>query len=87
MTVRWITPILATATWEEGRSARPDALVDVRSLRDGSGNSPVILRQKIGEIETHLRAGRRTLICCDHGKSRSNAIAAAALARRGILHP
>lgn len=81
MTVQWITPILGTAAWEGNQMAGADAVVDVRSLRDGSGNSPALLTEKISEIETHLRAGRRTVVCCDHGMSRSNALAAAALAQ------
>ena len=81
MAVRWITAALGTAAWGDDETAAAEAIVDVRSLRDGSGNSPVLLAEKIAEIETHLRAGRRTVVCCDHGMSRSNALAAAALTR------
>ncbi len=83
MTVRWITPTLGTAGWGEQEGAGADAVVDARVLRDASGNSRTLLAEKIAEIEASVRAGRRTLVCCDHGMSRSNALAAAALARIG----
>ena len=81
MTVRWITATLGTAAWGDSAAVDAEAVVDVRSLRDASGNSPALLAEKVAEIEAHLRAGRRTVVCCDHGISRSNALAAAALAQ------
>jgi nucleoside-diphosphate-sugar epimerase len=81
MTLRWITATLGTSAWDEVGAAGADAVVDVRSLRDAGGNSAALLAKKIAEIGAHLRAGRRTVVCCDHGMSRSNALAAAALAQ------
>lgn len=83
--IRWITEFLGTAPWEMSPQAGTDGIVDVRLLRDGAGNSPELVRRKVAEAAGHLSAGRRVVLCCDHGISRSNAMAAAVLAgHKGI---
>src|ERR1700704_3917199 len=60
--------------------AVPDLqLVDVRILVDGPGNSPSLVRAKIDEAVAHLQAGRRVVVGCEYGISRSNAVAAGIL--------
>jgi UDP-glucuronate decarboxylase len=60
--------------------ALPDLqLVDVRELVDGPGNSAGLVRAKIDEGVAHLRAGRRVVVGCEYGISRSNAVAAGIL--------
>jgi len=81
MTVRWITPKLGTSPWETSVYEIADAVVDVRGLVDRRGNSISEIARLIAETENHLRAGQIVVVCCDHGVSRSNAIAAAAIAR------
>lgn len=78
--IRWITDYLGTSPWDEQLLAGPEGIVDVRLLRDGAGNSPDLIRQKIAEAGEQLRSGKRIVICCDYGMSRSNVVAAAVLA-------
>jgi nucleoside-diphosphate-sugar epimerase len=80
MTVRWITERIGTSPWQEQLASGSIGIVDVRLLRDGVGNSPNLIREKIAEALNYMKRGDRVVICCDHGISRSNAIAAAALA-------
>lgn len=80
MTVRWITEQLGTSPWQEQLASGPVGIVDVRLLRDAAGNSPMLIREKIAEALNYLERGDSVVICCDHGISRSNAIAAAVLA-------
>lgn len=81
MTIRWITESLGTAPWSPELAYEHINLVDVRSLRDAAGNSPLLIKEKIFEISNLLNQGRQVVICCDYGISRSNAIAAAALSQ------
>src|SRR5690606_27798827 len=55
-------------------------IVDVRDFVDRAGNSPDSIRPKIMAGVQALREGQKTIICCDHGISRSNAFAAGILA-------
>lgn len=78
--IRWITEQLGTSAWHKELALENARTVDVRLLRDGRGNSLDLIRQKIEEALAFLRDGKRVVICCDHGVSRSNAIAAAVIA-------
>jgi nucleoside-diphosphate-sugar epimerase len=80
MTVRWISERLGTSPWQEQLVSDSFSIVDVRLLRDAAGNSPMLIRGKIAEALKYLKRGDLVVICCDHGISRSNAIAAAVLA-------
>src|SRR5262249_56720284 len=70
--IRWITEGLGTASWEELDGAEGVAVVDVRALVDREGNPAALVRAKIEEGAEHLSRGRRVVVCCDYGISRSN---------------
>lgn len=80
MTTRWITPLLGTAPALVVRQEAGMNIIDVRDLVDKAGNRADAVRQKITEGCESLREGKRTVVCCDYGISRSNAIAAGILA-------
>jgi len=79
--IRWIRPNLGTAPWLDATGAPDIRIVDVRDAIDGRGNGAAIVASKLNEALAALRAGERVIVCCDHGISRSNAIAAGVLAR------
>jgi nucleoside-diphosphate-sugar epimerase len=81
MTIRWITPQLGTCPAEGLDRSLAVTVVDVRDLADRPGNRPDVVEAKIDEGYRSLAAGHRTVVCCDQGISRSNAIAAGVLAR------
>lgn len=81
MTIRWITPLLGTAPAMALRDAGSDIhIVDVRDLVDKAGNRTDAVAEKIRAGQALLGAGKKTVVCCDYGISRSNAIAAGILA-------
>lgn len=80
MVVRWITKNLGTAPWSRELELEQRHLVDVRNLRDSAGNSSEEILSKIKATCELLSAGEKVVVCCDLGISRSNTIAAAALA-------
>ncbi len=80
MTVRWITPLLGTASASAVREVADTCIVDVRNLVDKAGNPPDAIREKIHQGVESIKRGKRTIICCDYGMSRSNAIATGILA-------
>ncbi|MAU60549.1 MAG: hypothetical protein CMI62_07455 [Parvibaculum sp.] len=83
MTVRWITPLLGTAPGSEIAEISDAVIVDVRNFVDRAGNLPDSIAPKLIAGSNALREGRKTVICCDHGISRSNAFAAGILALFG----
>ncbi|WP_176693142.1 NAD-dependent epimerase/dehydratase family protein [Arenimonas terrae] len=78
--IRWISPRLGTAPFEEGVGNAGVVLVDVRNLVDRAGNDAATIRGHVDAALSALRRGDRVLVCCDHGISRSNAVATAVLA-------
>jgi len=83
--IRWITENLGTAPATDPAISAEMSVIDVRDLVDKSGNTAVATREKIEQGVLLLREGRRVIVCCDYGISRSNSIAAGLLARqRGI---
>ena len=80
MTIRWITPLLGTGPALPVRQEAELSIVDVRDLVDKAGNRADAVRQKITEGCDSLREGKKTVVCCDYGISRSNAIAVGILA-------
>lgn len=80
MTVRWITPLLGTAPADEMQNFIDVQIVDVRDLVDKGGNRTEAVKEKIMAGVHHLKNGAKTIVCCDYGISRSNAIAAGILA-------
>lgn len=85
--VRWITDTLGTASYydyqAEGNSAEA-TLIDVRDMLDKEGNSQQRLTTHIQEAYNALQAGKRVVICCDRGISRSNAVALGVLLASGM---
>lgn len=80
MTIRWITPLLGTAPALLVRQEADMNIIDVRDLVDKAGNRTDAVRQKITEGYESLRNGKKTVVCCDYGISRSNAVAVGILA-------
>jgi predicted protein tyrosine phosphatase len=80
LTIRWITPLLGTAPASSIDSEADISVVDVRNLVDKAGNPVDVVREKIQEGVESLVKGKQTVICCDYGMSRSNAVAAGVLA-------
>ncbi len=80
MSIRWITPLLGTGPALEVRQDVGMNIIDVRDLVDKAGNRADAVRQKITEGCESLRAGKNTVVCCDYGISRSNAVAVGILA-------
>ena len=78
--IRWITEHLGTAAFTDPAIGKNHFVLDVRDLVDKQGNSPTATRKKIDQGVALLQQGQRLVICCDHGISRSNAMAAAILA-------
>ncbi len=86
MSIRWITSQLGTAPALQFEVADDMNVIDVRDLIvDKSGNHVEAVRQKIVAGQESLRSGKRTVVCCDYGISRSNAIAAGILAKHESL--
>lgn len=77
--IYWITDRLGTASWDQVDDSFEGCIVDVRDLVDRRGNPVSLVRTKIDEALKHLRNGRKVIVCCDYGISRSNAVAAGIL--------
>lgn len=83
--IRWIIPGLLGTAPDSDYVAEGSIKVDARTLVDKHGNSPAALCDKIDEGVSALETGRRVIIVCDFGVSRSNTIAAGILAKsRGM---
>ena len=78
--IRWITEQMGTGAFEQVKKILGVAIVDVRDLVDMPGNTVSDVRAKIEETVAFIHRGHVVAICCDLGISRSNAIAAGALA-------
>lgn len=77
--IRWITGQVGTSAWGDDVDVDTSPL-DVRDLVDGSGNTLQDVRAKIDEGVRALASGRKVVVLCDYGISRSNAIAAGVIA-------
>lgn len=69
-------PLMEDKEWE---------IVDVRDLLDGSGNKEADYSFKIHQVVVRLIAGKKVVVCCGAGQSRSNAIAVGALVRHNNM--
>lgn len=76
MTIRWITEQIGTAPALDVQDMPGVALVDVRDLVDKAGNREAPVKEKVLRGVAYLNSGVKTIVCCDYGISRSNAIAA-----------
>ncbi|TRZ87848.1 MAG: NAD-dependent epimerase/dehydratase family protein [Methanosarcinales archaeon] len=85
MVIRWISEQLGTAPASDQSIPSDLVVLDVRDLVDKFGNSPAATKEKIEKGVALLKQGKRVVVCCDYGISRSNAIAAGILSRfKGI---
>jgi len=83
--INWINEMLGTASASDQCLTGDLAVLDVRDLVDKSGNSPADTKKKIDQGIDMMEQGKRVVVCCDYGISRSNAIAAGILSlSRGI---
>ena len=80
MSIRWITPLLGTGPASSVRDETGVHFVDVRQLVDKAGNQTDVVKQKIVDGCALLNQGKKTVVCCDYGISRSNAVAVGILA-------
>lgn len=78
--IRWITTTLGTAPYRAIPVGLEADRLDVRNLLDREGNSPALVREAVERGVRQLKAGRKVVVCCEHGMSRSNAIAVGILA-------
>jgi nucleoside-diphosphate-sugar epimerase len=81
MDIRWITGQLGTAAADSLPLECSFALIDARSLIDGEGNSHDKIRELIDLGVVALQSGQKTVVCCDYGMSRSNALASGILSK------
>ncbi len=76
MSIRWINSKIGTAPAVDVIGSTEYTVIDVRDLVDKQGNNASTVKAKIDEGVASLKADFKTVICCDYGISRSNAIAA-----------
>ena len=75
MSIRWITSRLGTGAFTAVSGTTDADIVDVRDLVDKPGNESEAVLGKIHQGAAALRRGKRVVVCCDYGISRSNAVA------------
>lgn len=78
--INWLSENLGTAAFDKMAADSSVRLVDVRDMVDKAGNLPDVAQKKIDAALAYLSRGEKVVICCDYGRSRSNAIAAGILA-------
>ncbi len=83
--INWISKELGTGAFEKVRTLPDIEKVDVRDLVDKKGNDSELILEKINTAVALIDSGKKVVICCDYGISRSNAIAAAILAITGNI--
>jgi protein-tyrosine phosphatase len=83
----WITSKLGTAAKYELPEIEKLENVEVVvgfDIRDGEGNTPLQIKRKVWKISEITSKGKRAVIVCKGGISRSNAIALAYLVWNGM---
>ena len=78
--IHWITPHIGTGSYDQAKKVFDAQLIDVRDLVDKAGNTIDAVKSKIDHALAYLKKGNKVILCCDHGMSRSNAVAAGVLA-------
>jgi len=75
--IKWLTTDIGTGAYEQVITSLPQevVLLDVRDLVDKEGNNKDIIKQKIEDGLAVLKRGKKLVVCCDYGMSRSNAVA------------
>ena len=82
----WITKNLGTAPKYELNDVKKLEDVEVviaYDIRDGEGNTPLQIKRKVWKIAEIISKGKRAVIICKGGISRSNTIALAYLVWNG----
>ena len=82
----WITRNLGTAAYGEPEleKLKNTKFVNVRDLIDGAGNDPEIFKFKVSQVEKIISKGKKAVVVCGSGISRSNAVALAYLIWKGM---
>jgi nucleoside-diphosphate-sugar epimerase len=83
--IRWISETVGIGAFETVDAPSDVFLLDVRDLVDKGGNIAGTVRMKIDDALAARRAGRRVVVCCDYGISRSSAIAAGVIAAEAAI--
>lgn len=78
---RWISDSIGISAFDTVDAPTDVFILDVRDLVDKRGNLGSAIEAKIDEALGARGTGRRVVVCCDYGMSRSSAIAAGVLAR------
>lgn len=82
--MRWLTHEIGTAAYNDLLKLKLEGdviVLDVRDLVDKSGNDIQYVILKINEGVDLLKNGKRIIVCCDYGMSRSNSIAAGVIVK------
>jgi len=82
----WITKNLATSGFgePEQKKVKNKTLVIVTDLVDGAGNSEEKFKSKVDQIDKAHKKGKKVIVVCGSGISRSNAVALAYLVKHGM---
>ncbi len=78
--ITWITKEMGTAQMSDASKDKYN-FVDVRDLVDKEGNSQKLILEKIQSTINFIEMGKKIVVCCDYGLSRSNAIAVGVLVK------
>lgn len=82
--INWLTKDIATGAFNEVSQTQLNDdvnVLDVRDLVDKSGNDLSFINSKVDEALMQLKNGKKIIICCDYGMSRSNSIAIGAITK------
>jgi len=82
----WITKNLATSGFgePEQKKVKNKTLVIVTDLVDGAGNDEEKFKSKVDQIDKAHKKGKKVIVVCGSGISRSNSVALAYLVKHGM---
>ncbi|MEA3342785.1 MAG: dual specificity protein phosphatase family protein [archaeon] len=83
----WITKNLATASLpelEDIKKLNGTEIVAVTDLADGKQKSPDLFDRKVQKVEKIINDGKRAVVICAGGMSRSNSVAMAYLVKNSM---
>lgn len=79
--IKWITDTIGTGAFEKVQDSSLYVKIDVRDMVDKAGNTEDLIKEKIDSALLELNKGKKIVICCDYGMSRSNSIAVGVVAK------
>jgi nucleoside-diphosphate-sugar epimerase len=82
--MQWIQPEIATGAYSKvvtQQLVENLEILDVRDLVDKSGNNLDYIKKKVDDGVSLLKTGKKIVVCCDYGMSRSNSIAIGIISR------